>query len=75
MFGRIRIPAGERIRLLAPEQAIERIGQLAFVNVVEPDGAVSRRLATFGARTGDGRIEALSGLRAGETLLLRKAAQ
>ena len=70
MFGRILIPAGERKRLLAPEAAFERIGQLTFVSVVGEGRRVSRRLATLGPTAGEGKVEVLSGLRAGERVLL-----
>ncbi|MCX7017360.1 MAG: efflux RND transporter periplasmic adaptor subunit [Candidatus Sumerlaeota bacterium] len=74
MFGRILIPAGERTRLLAPEAAIEHIGQLDFVSVVGKDRRISRRLATFGPPAGEGKVEVLSGLSKGETVLLTRAA-
>lgn len=72
MFGRVLIPAGERQRLVVPEAAVERIGQLTFASVVDAGRQVSRRLITLGPEAGDGRLEVLSGLRAGETVLLRK---
>lgn len=73
MFGRVLIPAGERRRLLAPPEAIEEIGQLDFAYVLDDERRIGRRLVTLGPRTADGRIEVLSGLRAGETVLLRPA--
>ena len=74
MFGRVLIPAGQRERIVVPAAAIERIGQLDFVDTVDPDGAVSRRLVTLGAPAGDGNVEILSGLRPGEVTLLRQTA-
>jgi RND family efflux transporter MFP subunit len=68
MFARAAIPAGERERILVPATAVTRIGQLEFVTVVGEDG-VARRLVTTGNSTGDGRIEVLSGLRAGERVV------
>jgi membrane fusion protein (multidrug efflux system) len=70
MFGRVLIPAGERRRVLVAEAAIERIGQLHFASVVDDQRRVTRRLVTLGAPSGDGRIEVLSGLEPGETVLL-----
>ncbi len=66
MFARVAIPAGQRRRLLVPDAAIERVGQLEFASVVGADGGVERRLVTTGEPAEDGRIEVLSGLRAGE---------
>ena len=71
MFGRVLIPAGERTRLLVPETAVERIGQLDFVYVVGGGRQIERRLATMGLPAGDGRVEVLSGLRPGDIVLLR----
>lgn len=70
MFGRVAIPAGESTRLVVSEGAIERVGQLEFVNVVEDDDRVARRLVTTGARTPSGGLEVLSGLRADERVLV-----
>lgn len=69
MFARVAIPAGERTRLLVPERAVDRIGQLEYVDVVVGDGA-DRRLVTTGERAEAGRIEVLSGLQAGERVRL-----
>jgi len=71
MYGRVRVPAGERRRLRVDARAIERIGQLEFVQVVSEDGASSRRLVTTGGRSdADGRIEVQSGLAEGERVEL-----
>jgi RND family efflux transporter MFP subunit len=69
MFGRLEVPAGERRRLLVPREAVSRTGQLEFVTVVGPDDALERRLVTTGAERGDA-VEVLSGLSAGERVLL-----
>lgn len=72
MFGRVEIPAGERLRLRAPRDAIARVGQLAFATVVAPDGTLERRMVTTGPADPDDptRVEILSGLGAGERVLL-----
>jgi RND family efflux transporter MFP subunit len=70
MFGRVDIPAGARVRLVVDEEAIERVGQLEYVRVVDAGGRVARRLVTTGPTTPKGRIEVLSGLAAGEQVLL-----
>lgn len=69
MFGRAAVPAGEARRLLAPADAISRVGQLEFATVVDAEGRTERRLVTTGTRQGDGSVEILSGLTAGERVL------
>ncbi len=71
MFGRVEVPAGEVSRLLLPESAIERVGQLEFVSALRADGSAERRLVTTGRADGAGEIEVLSGLAPGERVLLR----
>jgi membrane fusion protein, multidrug efflux system len=70
MFGRIYLPAGERKRLTMPEAAAVQIGQLTFVDVLDPDRHVSRCLVTLGRPAGEGRVEVLSGLNRGDEVLL-----
>jgi membrane fusion protein (multidrug efflux system) len=85
MYGRVRVPAGERNRLVIDARAIERIGHLEFVHVFDEDGRALRRLVTTGrltdgrlidgrltdGRSTDGqRIEVLSGLAEGERVRL-----
>jgi membrane fusion protein (multidrug efflux system) len=70
IFGRLRIPAGTRHYLCLNKAAIDHIGQLEFVNVVLPDGHLERRFITTGRSEVPGRIEVLSGLKAGEKVLL-----
>ena len=67
-FARLRIVRGETTALLAPITAITRFGQMERVFVVEAGHAVLRLVKT-GRTTGD-RIEILSGLSAGETVVL-----
>ncbi|MCA9060424.1 MAG: efflux RND transporter periplasmic adaptor subunit, partial [Planctomycetaceae bacterium] len=70
MFGRLRIPAGERRHLCLLTDAIRNVGQLEFVDVVRADGAVERRIIRTGQLGMPGRIEVLSGLKAGERVVL-----
>lgn len=70
MFGRVAVPSGERTRLLVPEEAVSRVGQLEFVTALDPNGRAERRLVTTGRRDPQGRIEVLSGLAAGERIRL-----
>ena len=52
--------------------AIDRIGQLEFVDVVKPDGTLERRYIKTGQVGIPGRQEVLSGLQAGDQVILRK---
>lgn len=71
MFGRLRIVAGARRHLCLATRAIHPIGQLEFVDVVLPDGTLQRRLIKTGRIGMPGRIEVLSGLKAGERVILK----
>ncbi len=66
LYSRVAIPAGERTRVLVPESAIVRQGQLEQVWLAGSAGAAELRMVTTGERFADGRVEVLSGLRAGE---------
>lgn len=68
MFARVAIPAGERRMLLVPASAIEQIGQVSYVDVVDADGAVERRVVTTGATDASGEVEILSGVRPSEVV-------
>ncbi len=66
MFGRVHLSSGSREAVFAPEEAVERVGQLMTVLVQDGD-RWTRRYVTAGAVAG-GRLEILSGLDGGETL-------
>jgi RND family efflux transporter MFP subunit len=66
MFGRARFAMGEKKALLVPASAVVKKGQVEQVFVIE-NGTARARLVTTGAALG-GRLEVLSGLRAGETI-------
>lgn len=67
MFGRARIPMGEKKALMVPASALVRMGQVEKVFVAE--GGVARlRLVTAGAARGSA-VEILSGLSAGEQVV------
>ena len=72
MFAKVSLPVGERKFLTIPEQAVERIGQLEFVNVVTNLGMIERRLVTTGNSIGSNYIEILSGLKEHEEVQLTK---
>jgi RND family efflux transporter MFP subunit len=72
LFGRARFPAGERQALLIPLTALIERGQLTSTYVVDAQGVARLRLVTAGARYGD-RVEILSGLDAGERIVVEGA--
>lgn len=71
MYGRLQIPAGTRRHLCLATDAIVRIGQLEFVDVALSDNTLQRRLVKTGRVGMPGRVEVLSGLEAGETVVLQ----
>ena len=69
MFGRLLIPTGQTERIYVPAYAISRLGQLEFVEVMEDTG-VSKRFVRTGRKNSQGEVEVLSGLQAGEIIIL-----
>lgn len=65
MFGRMKVPIGERELVAAPKRAIARVGQLQTA-LVKRDARWERRLVTTGAALEGERVEVLSGLDGGE---------
>jgi RND family efflux transporter MFP subunit len=75
MFGRLQIPAGTRRHLCLHSGAVQQIGQLEFVQVVDPEtGKLERRFIKTGQRGYGQFVEVLSGLDEGETVVLQPAA-
>lgn len=72
MFGRLQIPAGSRRHICLATDAIDRIGQLEFVDVVLPDNTIQRRLIKTGRLGMPGRIEVLSGVAVGDKVVINK---
>lgn len=66
MFGRLRIPRGERETVLIPAEAVTRVGQLETV-MVKTDQGWEAIFVRTGTEQG-GRVEVLSGLSGGETV-------
>jgi RND family efflux transporter MFP subunit len=66
-LARLEIAVGAREALLAPAAAIERIGQIERVRLVQ-NGRVSTVIVSTGKRHGE-FVEVLSGLRAGEEIV------
>ena len=72
MFGRILIPLGEEQVLVIPSRAVQHVGQLKLVNVVQDD-RVARRSIRTGRRFAED-VEVLSGLRKGEQVVVPASA-
>lgn len=68
LFGRARFMHGQRQALLIPQSSVVERGQLTGVYVVDANRIARLRYITLGALSGD-RVEVLSGLKDGETLL------
>ncbi|MCB2227722.1 MAG: efflux RND transporter periplasmic adaptor subunit [Desulfarculaceae bacterium] len=68
VFGRLLVPVGKRKAVLVPAAAVSRVGQLEMV-MVKQDGRWQKVMVTTGRRQGD-MLEALSGLKGGETVLI-----
>ena len=66
MFGRLRVPVGERSVVLVPEEAVREIGQLEMVKAKVRD--TWKELAVTTGERFDGHVEILSGLSGGETV-------
>jgi len=71
MFGRLRLPVGEREIVRVPLPAVVRVGQLQTVVLKEGDRWV-RRYVTTGRALPDGTVEILSGLEGGEEIGIRE---
>jgi RND family efflux transporter MFP subunit len=67
-FARLQVPAGQAGALLVPTDAVSRFGQIERVFVIEHGRAVLRLVKT--GRTSGPRIELLSGVDAGEQVVL-----
>ena len=68
MFGRLHVPLDDVEELRVPERAVHSIGQLDFVHVLAGDTA-ERRFVHAGRRA-LGQVQILSGLAAGEVVLV-----
>jgi hypothetical protein len=73
MFGRLRIPLGVRRHLCLSTAAIQRLGQLEFVDVVQGE-TTERRMIQTGRFGMPGRVEVLSGLSAGDEVVIHDRA-
>ena len=73
MFARMSIPVGTRSAVVVPADAVIQRGQLTGIWIVDDQGRAGLRWVRLG-RALDERIEVLSGLAGGETIILTAAA-
>ncbi len=70
MFARVYFTVGRARKLVVPASAVVRRSEMAGVYVVGGDGAVSLRQVRLGEPAGQGDIEILAGVSAGERVAL-----
>ncbi len=66
MFARVHFIVGEAVKLTVPASAVVRRGEVTAVYVQAPDGKLALRQLRLGESVGEGEIEVLAGLSAGE---------
>jgi len=69
MYARLMVPAGEKSLLLIPTDRVAQVGQLNVVWVAEENG-VNRRFIRIGKEYPGDMVEVVSGLSAGDQILL-----
>jgi RND family efflux transporter MFP subunit len=74
LFGRARIPRGEKTSILLPRSAIVSRGQLQAIYVLDPAHIAALRYVTLGNIVGD-QVEILSGLDGEEKLVADPGSQ
>jgi len=73
MFGRLMLPLEDERLLLIPANSIQRVGQLTYVQVASGN-SLARRSVQLG-RVFKDKMEVLSGLKAGEQVLIPSSAE
>ncbi|MDD5642481.1 MAG: efflux RND transporter periplasmic adaptor subunit, partial [Syntrophales bacterium] len=68
MFARLKLPLGPGRGLLIPQSAVQTVGQLTMVKVVQ-DKVAELRQVKLGRTVGD-KVEVLAGLQAGDKIIL-----
>lgn len=74
LFGRMRLAVGKTEDILVPRRALRRTGQLEMVAVEAPWG-LEQRVVVPGLEPASGQVQILSGLKAGERIVLPAASQ
>lgn len=69
MFARFHIPHRDETLIVIPERAVTRIGALDAVTVIE-DGTARNRFVRIGRQLEDGNVAVMSGMAAGEEVVL-----
>lgn len=69
-FARVHFILGEAEKLTVPATAVLRRGEVAAVYVRSPEGRLALRQLRLGEAVGQGEIEVLAGLKAGESVAL-----
>lgn len=69
-YGRLLVPLEQRRKLIIPLAALQSIGQLDFVEVVGDSREIERRFVKRGPLLPPDDVEVLSGLEAGERVVL-----
>ena len=69
LYARVSIPAGKKQALLVPGKAVAEKGQLTGIFVVSDKSVITYRLVRLGRTYGD-RVEILSGLTAGDRVVI-----
>jgi multidrug efflux pump subunit AcrA (membrane-fusion protein) len=69
MFGKVQIPQGDYQGMVIPRSAVEEVGQLPLVVVVDPARGRERRFVTLGTVHGN-MVEVLSGLEENEEVVI-----
>lgn len=72
-FAEVTVPVGNARPLPVVPQAAIRPSEKGFLAYVVEDGKAVERILTPGMRTADGSVEVLSGLKAGDLLVVRGA--
>ena len=70
LFGRLMIQTGQYQALVIPSNAVQKVGQLHLVQVLDADRYPRRRFITLG-KTHDQIVEVLSGLQEGEAVVIQ----
>jgi membrane fusion protein, multidrug efflux system len=71
VFANVKVKVGSRQDAVLIPQAAIRPSERGFLAFVVEDGKAHERVLELGMRTGDGFVEAKSGLKAGEVLVVR----
>jgi multidrug efflux pump subunit AcrA (membrane-fusion protein) len=69
MYGKVQIPQGEYQGIVIPRGAVQEVGQLPLVVVVDPERGSERRFVTLGTVHGN-MVEVLSGLEENEEVVI-----